>query len=104
MESSGLISCNYCEEACPVNVIPHLLSKYVQRNIIDETLMKLRIFNCIECGLCSYVCPSKIPLAKYIKEGQEKLTIQGCDRNQCILPYFDNIRGIEEYRGAKEVY
>lgn len=103
-EERPCISCNYCEEVCPVNIIPHLLAKYVQRNIVDETLMNLRIFNCIECGLCSYVCPSKIPLAKYIKEGQEKLTIQGCDRNQCILPYFDNIRGIDEYRGAKEVY
>lgn len=103
-EERPCISCNYCEEVCPVSIIPHLLSKYVQRNIIDETLMNLLIFNCIECGLCSYVCPSKIPLAKYIKEGQERLSIQGCDRNQCILPYFNNLRGIEEYRGAKEIY
>ena len=86
-----------------MGIIPHLLSKYVQRSIIDETLMNLRIFNCIECGLCSYVCPSKIPLAKHIKEGQEKLTVSGCDRNQCILPYFDNLKGIEEYRGPKEL-
>ena len=102
-EERPCISCNYCEEVCPVGIIPHLLVKYVQCNILDETLMNLRIFNCIECGLCSYVCPSKIPLAKQIREGQEKLTIQGCDRNQCILPYFDNLKGIEEYRGPKEL-
>lgn len=102
-EERPCISCNYCEEVCPVAIIPHLLSKYVQRNIIDETMMNLRIFNCIECGLCSYVCPSKIPLAKHIKDGQERLSIQGCDRNQCILPYFSNLRGIEEYRGAKKL-
>ena len=102
-EERPCISCGYCEEVCPVSIIPHLLSMYVQRNIIDETMMNLRIFNCIECGLCSYVCPSKIPLARHIKDGQEKLTIQGCDRNQCILPYFSNLKGIEEYRGAKEL-
>ena len=102
-EERPCISCNYCEEVCPVEIIPHLLVKYVQCNILDETLMNLRIFNCIECGLCSYVCPSKIPLAKQIREGQEKLTIQGCDRNQCILPYFNNLKGIEEYRGPKEL-
>ena len=102
-EERPCITCNYCEEACPVNIIPHLLYKHVQRNIIDETLMGLHIFDCIECGLCSYVCPSKIPLAKYIKEGQERLSIQGCDRNQCILPYFDNLKGIEGYRGAKQI-
>ena len=102
-EERPCINCNYCEEICPVEIIPHLLAKYVQRNIVDETMMNLRIFNCIECGLCSYVCPSKIPLAKQIKEGQERLSIQGCDRNQCILPYFDNLKGIEEYRGAKQI-
>lgn len=102
-EERPCISCNYCEEVCPVAIIPHLLSKYVQRNIIDETVMNLRIFNCIECGLCSYVCPSKIPLARHIKDGQERLAIQGCNRNQCILPYFSNLRGIEEYRGAKQL-
>lgn len=102
-EERPCISCNYCEEVCPVSIIPHLLYKYVKGNMIDETLMNLHIFDCIECGLCSYVCPSKIPLARYIKEGQDKLTIQGCDRNQCILPYFSNLKGIEEYRGAKEL-
>ncbi len=102
-EERPCISCNYCEEACPVSIIPHLLYKYVKQDIIDETLMNLHIFDCIECGLCSYVCPSKIPLARHIKDGQDKLTIQGCGRNQCILPYFSNLKGIEEYRGAKEL-
>jgi len=102
-EGRPCISCNYCEEVCPVNIIPHILSKYVQRSIIDETLANLRIFDCIQCGLCSFVCPSKIPLAQHIKEGEELLTAQGCTRDQCILPHFDNMRGtIETYRGAKE--
>lgn len=96
------ISCTFCEEICPVGIIPHLLSKYVQREIIDETLMNYDIFNCIECGLCSFVCPVKIPLLKHIKEGHDKLVMQGCDRSQCILPYF-NLKGIEEYRGVTKL-
>jgi len=92
-EERPCISCNYCEEVCPVNIIPHILSKYVQRSIIDETLANLHIFDCIQCGLCSYVCPSKIPLAQHIKEGTEMLSEQGCTRDQCILHYFDNIKG-----------
>jgi Na(+)-translocating NADH:ubiquinone oxidoreductase A subunit len=102
-EERPCISCTYCEEVCPVEIIPHLLSKYVKRGIIDETIMNYKIFNCIECGLCSFVCPSKISLAKHIKEGQDKLIIQGCDRAQCIVPYFSNLRAIEEYRGVKEL-
>lgn len=70
--------------------------------MIDETLMNYDIFNCIECGLCSFVCPSKIPLLQHLREGHIKLTLQGCDRNQCILPYFD-LKGIEEYRGVTKL-
>lgn len=101
-EERPCISCGFCEEVCPVRIIPHLLSKYVKLGIIDETLMNYDIFNCIECGLCSFVCPSKIPLLQHMQEGQEKLIIQGCDRTQCILPFFD-LKGIEEYRGVTKL-
>ena len=101
-EERPCISCSFCEEICPVRIIPHLLSKYVKRGIIDETLMNYGIFNCIECGLCSFVCPSKILLLQQMKEGHEKLIMQGCDRTQCILPYF-NLKGIEEYRGVTKL-
>ena len=99
-EARPCISCSYCEEVCPVRIIPHLLSKMVKKNITDERLMKYGIFNCIGCNLCTFVCPSKIPLAQDIKEGKEKLMVQGCDQSQCILPYF-NLKGLEEYRGIK---
>ena len=101
-EERPCISCSFCEEVCPVQIIPHLLSKYVKQGYIDETLMNYNIFHCIECGLCSFVCPSKIPLLQHLREGQEKLIIQGCDRTQCILPYFD-LKGIEEYRGVTKL-
>jgi Na+-translocating ferredoxin:NAD+ oxidoreductase subunit C len=102
-EERPCISCNYCEEVCPVNIIPQILSKYVKRSIVDDTLANLRIYDCIQCGLCSYVCPSKIPLAQHIKEGANMLTKQGCTPDQCILPHFDNIKGvIESYQGVKE--
>jgi len=102
-EERPCISCNYCEEVCPVNIIPHILSKYVKRSLIDETLANLHIYDCIQCGLCSYVCPSKIPLAQHIKEGASMLMDQGCTPDQCILPHFDNIKGVvESYQGVKE--
>ena len=101
-EERPCISCGFCEEVCPVRIIPNLLSKYVKRGLIDETLMNYEIFNCIECGLCSFVCPVKIPLMAHMREGQEKLIMQGCDRTQCILPYFD-LKGIEEYRGVTKL-
>lgn len=96
-EERACISCNYCEEVCPVQIIPHLLAKYVKNNIIDESLSNFEIFNCIECGLCSYVCPSKIPLLEFIKQGQEKSTLEGHERDKSILPQF-KLKGLKEYK------
>jgi Na(+)-translocating NADH:ubiquinone oxidoreductase A subunit len=101
-EKRPCISCSFCEEVCPVGIIPHLLYKYIVNNIIGLQLLKFGIFNCIECGLCSYVCPSKIQLVEYIRQGQQKLINSGCDRSLCIEPYF-NLKGIEEYRGIKKL-
>lgn len=76
-EERPCISCGFCEYICPAKMIPHLLAKYVRKEIIDEILISYEIFHCVDCGLCSFACPSKIPLWKYIKEGQEKLLAEG---------------------------
>lgn len=94
------VFCNFCQDVCPVSIIPHLFFHHVKNDFIDETIMNLGIFNCIQCKLCSFVCPSKIPLADYIKEGEEKLNNKCYDRALCILPRFD-LKGLEEYRGIK---
>ncbi|MGR3218881.1 MAG: 4Fe-4S dicluster domain-containing protein [Candidatus Anammoxibacter sp.] len=66
------IACNYCEYACPVNIFPSLISKYVTHDMAEEA-QGLNIFNCIECGLCSYVCPSKIPVLQHIQKGKQEI-------------------------------
>lgn len=66
------IACTFCTDACPVDIMPHLVSKYVTFGPLEETL-KLKIHACIDCGLCSYVCPAKIPLMSDIQEGRKKL-------------------------------
>jgi electron transport complex protein RnfC len=33
--------------------------------------MTLDVNKCIECGLCSYICPSKIPLTEEIKKAKK---------------------------------
>ena len=71
------LSCGFCEDVCPVGLLPHLLFHQVENDIIDETLIKYKIFDCVECNLCSYVCPSKIPLGQSIKDGKGKLSDEG---------------------------
>jgi RnfABCDGE-type electron transport complex C subunit len=66
------VACTFCTDACPVDLMPHLLSKYVEFGPLEETL-KLKIHACIDCGLCTYVCPAKIPLMTDIQEGRKRI-------------------------------
>jgi Na(+)-translocating NADH:ubiquinone oxidoreductase A subunit len=78
-EHRACISCGFCAEVCPVRILPNILHRYVQRNVIDETLVRYQIFRCIDCNLCSYVCTSKIPLSRLLLEGKEKLRREGLE-------------------------
>jgi Na+-transporting NADH:ubiquinone oxidoreductase subunit A len=69
-EGRPCVSCNYCEEVCPANIMPHLLHKYLYRDLIEE-VDQARVDLCIECGLCSYVCPSKIDLRQQFIDAKE---------------------------------
>jgi Na+-translocating ferredoxin:NAD+ oxidoreductase RnfC subunit len=50
---------------CPADITPHLIHKYLYRDLIEEA-EEARVDLCVECGLCTVVCPSKIDLVKQI--------------------------------------
>jgi Na+-translocating ferredoxin:NAD+ oxidoreductase RnfC subunit len=83
-EHRPCIACGYCEEVCPVRILPYLLHRYIHRDVIDENLVRFEIFKCIDCGLCSYVCTSKIPLAEQIREGKERLKAEGLEPARAV--------------------
>ena len=79
-EHRACISCGFCRDVCPVGILPQLLHRYVERNVINEKLLQYGIFHCIDCNLCTYVCLSKIPLAGIIEECKKKMMQEGFDR------------------------
>ena len=87
------IFCGNCEEVCPVGIIPHLLDKHVKRNLISKELIRYDIFECIECNLCSFVCPSKIPVARHIKLGCQKLIDYGYKQQPAVDPEEEELVG-----------
>ena len=59
------INCCKCVDVCPMNLLPNKLDDVcVARKTFDAS--KLGIRSCIECGCCSYVCPSKRYLTQRI--------------------------------------
>lgn len=72
-EEKACIKCARCIDHCPMGLLPTTLIRLVKGERWDS-LKEYNINECIECGCCSYVCPSKIPLVHFIKLG--KIQIQ----------------------------
>lgn len=64
--SNVCIRCGMCLDACPMYLIPSALGNLIENNRIAEA-KENGVLDCVECGSCTYVCPSKRPLVHYIK-------------------------------------
>lgn len=71
-ERRPCIGCAFCEEVCPVSIMPHLIHKYLYRDALEEA-ERVRVDLCVGCGLCSFVCPSKIELTMELLTAQERI-------------------------------
>ena len=69
------IRCSRCLKACPMGLTPNFLGEYSKKEMYDEA-KELRAQDCIECGLCSFVCPSKRALVTWIKKGKAGIAAQ----------------------------
>ena len=50
-----------------------MLVRYLEANQYENAADSYDLHSCIECGLCSYVCVSKIPIFQYIKLAKYEL-------------------------------
>lgn len=64
------IKCAKCVSACPMGLEPYLLYKLAKLQKWDTT-EEHNAVDCIECGCCSYTCPSYLPLLDYIRIGKQ---------------------------------
>ena len=62
-EEQPCIRCDECASVCPAALQPQQLHWH-SKVFNAERLQDFRLFDCIECGCCSYVCPSHIPLVE----------------------------------------
>jgi electron transport complex protein RnfC len=73
------IRCGWCVTGCPVNINPAGILQAAQAG--DPVAAdRSGIESCIECGICSYVCPSYLPLLDGIRsmragQGQNRETV-----------------------------
>ena len=61
------IHCARCVEACPLFLNPSHLGLLAKNEEYEQMAEAFNLMDCFECGACSYVCPSHIPLVQYFR-------------------------------------
>ncbi len=66
------IRCAKCVSVCPMGLEPYLMILQADMKMWDE-MSQHGVMNCLECGCCSYACPSHRPILDMIKLGKQEL-------------------------------
>ena len=61
------IRCGRCVDACPMGLIPSMLSILSERGAYAVAKNEYDLLDCVECGSCVYVCPAKRNIVHYVK-------------------------------------
>ncbi len=61
------IKCARCVDACPMHLNPSMLGQLAAKHHYDTMQQNFHLMDCFECGCCSYICPSNIPLVQYFR-------------------------------------
>lgn len=66
------IKCGECVESCPMGLNPSLLGMLAAKREYEQ-MGSHHLGDCFECGCCSYVCPSSIPLVQQFRVAKQIL-------------------------------
>ncbi len=61
------IHCSECVNVCPMGLNPTQLGMLAAKREYDDMAAHYHLGDCFECGCCSYVCPSHIPLVQQFR-------------------------------------
>ena len=67
------IRCSRCLEACPYFLNPSRLALLGKARLFTDMQEKYNVMDCVECGACTYACPSNIPIVQHIRTAKDNL-------------------------------
>ena len=72
-EERACIRCGHCVQACPMGLVPSMLSILGEKGDYDRARDEYGVMNCLECGCCTYVCPAKRNIVQYVRLTKSEL-------------------------------
>jgi electron transport complex protein RnfC len=71
------IRCAYCVDSCPIFLNPCELGHLARNREYERMASEFHLMDCFECGSCSFVCPSHIPLVQQFRFAKAALRKAG---------------------------
>jgi electron transport complex protein RnfC len=71
------VKCAKCVDVCPASLVPATIADFINHKLLDDA-QEWGVFHCVECGLCEYACPSRIPLLEIMRLGKVLLKGESC--------------------------
>ncbi|MEK7885102.1 electron transport complex subunit RsxC [Methyloversatilis sp. NSM2] len=94
-EPSACIRCGSCVSACPVGLMPLDMAALIHANELGRA-EDIGLGDCLTCGACGFVCPSRIPLVQYFNHGKGELWAREREGRK-----LDRVRELTEARAAR---
>ncbi|MCL1857784.1 MAG: electron transport complex subunit RsxC [Oscillospiraceae bacterium] len=71
-DSTECIRCGKCVAGCQMRLYPAYLAMFSQKEDLDMC-EKYDVFNCVECGCCTYICPAGVPIVQHIRTAKGRI-------------------------------
>ena len=81
VEMDNCIRCGKCVAVCCMGLQPYLLMSLVEKKMWQEAEQEA-VYDCLECGSCSFTCPAHRPLLDYVRYG--KATVMKIMRERSV--------------------
>jgi len=71
-DPSACIRCARCVDHCPMKLLPNEIVRFVEKEKYERA-KQYGLLDCMECGVCAYICPSRIGHVQLMKLGKAAL-------------------------------
>ncbi len=71
-EAGPCLSCGRCVDACPMRLLVSTLSKVCENERYDLAEENY-VMSCLECGICTYVCPAGRPNVQHFRRAKAEI-------------------------------